>query len=134
MEVGFTGSRKGLAFEQRRVLRKELQKVTVFRHGDCVGADFEAWEEARAQGIWTIAHPPNVGKLRAYTENDESWPPRPYLEWNHDIVNASEVLIACPGKKGEVLRSGTWAAIRHAQKTKKPVTIIYPDGTVKRSG
>jgi predicted Rossmann fold nucleotide-binding protein DprA/Smf involved in DNA uptake len=55
-------------------------------------------------------------------------PPRSFLERNHDIVDASEVLVAIPKETEEVLRSGTWATIRYAHKLRRRVMIIYPNG------
>lgn len=55
--------------------------------------------------------------------------PRPPLERNRDVVDASDVLLACPGGMAEEQRSGTWATIRYARKAGKPVVIVWPDGT-----
>lgn len=53
------------------------------------------------------------------------------LDRNRDIVEAAEVLIACPDGP-ERQRSGTWATIRHALRVGKPVVIVWPDGRVER--
>jgi hypothetical protein len=42
---------------------------------------------------------------------------------------AAAMLAACP-KGPEERRSGTWATVRYARKTGKPVVIFWPDGTV----
>lgn len=40
-------------------------------------------------------------------------------------------MIACPaGPEASYPRSGTWATIRRARKWGKPVTIIWPDGSI----
>jgi len=54
--------------------------------------------------------------------------PRPPLVRNRDIVDATDMLIAAPATRKEVLRSGTWATIRYAKKMKKWIYIIYPSG------
>lgn len=59
-------------------------------------------------------------------EYEPDWEPKR----NHDIVDATEWLIATP-KKFEEIRSGTWATVRYAKKVKKPVTIIWPDGSIE---
>lgn len=56
--------------------------------------------------------------------------PRPYLDRNHDIVDATDVLIAVPNSVKEELRSGTWATIRYAKRTKQPLMVIPPDGHI----
>jgi len=56
--------------------------------------------------------------------------PKPYLERNHNIVDESELLIACPKSKEEELRSGTWATVRYARKKGVRIILIYPDGSV----
>ena len=43
-------------------------------------------------------------------------------------MDNSDILIATPKEKEEQLRSGTWATIRYAKKTKKIVFLVYPDG------
>ena len=54
--------------------------------------------------------------------------PRPYLARNRDIVDASDLMLACPAEQQEVLRSGTWATIRYALKRDKHLIVIHPNG------
>jgi hypothetical protein len=49
---------------------------------------------------------------------------------NHDIVDETELLIACPGELAEAVRSGTWATVRYARKLGRPIVIFWPDGSV----
>jgi len=130
-EAGFTGTRGGLKVAQADALREVLQGVTRLHHGDCVGADAEAYAMARQQGTPTEGHPPSNYGLRAFTMNDRDHLPAPYLVRNRAIVDATDELIACPGKMQENVRSGTWATIRHARATGKPITIIWPTGEVR---
>ena len=134
MNIGFTGSRNGLTEAQTERLTDLLveMKPHEFHHGDCVGADEGAFELAHPLGVWTICHPPTDPKLRAYTRNSQIRDPKHYLARNHDIVDETDHLIACPGKMEEEGRSGTWATIRHARKTGKPITIIWRDGSVSQ--
>lgn len=65
--------------------------------------------------------------------SDDIRDPLPPLERNHRIVDACDVLIACPKDAQEQLRSGTWATVRYARKQGKRVIVITPDGTVEDS-
>jgi len=51
---------------------------------------------------------------------------------NHKIVDICDILVAFPQTNSETVRSGTYATIRYARKCKKPIIIIYPDGSVKK--
>tara|TARA_Y100000034_G_scaffold137014_1_gene218432 strand:- start:3830 stop:4225 length:396 start_codon:yes stop_codon:yes gene_type:complete len=128
MHTGFTGTRKGLSERQRNVLALLLRDCT-FHHGDCEGADTEAHGIARENGCSVHLHPPINDSARAFCEADVSEEPKEYLVRNHDIVDFSDVLIACPRQKKEQLRSGTWATIRYARKAGKSLMIVFPDGT-----
>jgi hypothetical protein len=57
------------------------------------------------------------------------YPPKPYLERNRDIVDSTELLIACPKDMTES-SGGTWATVRYARKQKKPIVVVWPDGSV----
>ena len=130
--VGFTGSRHGITDAQAGVLRGLLHQVAMFHHGDCVGADEAAHDIARESGCWITGHPCNLHGMRAHCKCDQLMPPKAPLVRNRDIVNVTNVLIACPETKDEVLRSGTWATIRYSIKEKKPLVIVYPDGDISR--
>ena len=135
--VGFTGTRRGMNEKQKKLLRSFLErlkwhcKAREFHHGDCVGADEEAHEIARESSYYIVVHPPINPILRAFCEGNEVLDPKPYLVRNRDIVDSSDVLIACPYQEKEVLRSGTWATVRYARKRHKPIIIIFPSGRVK---
>lgn len=130
--LGFTGTRHGMTAAQFRELERRLTDVDQLHHGDCIGSDKEAHDLAELKfGVWTVAHPPINNKLRAFCEANEVREPKEYLERDYNIVDESEELIATPYTFIEVRRSGTWATIRYAILHDKPVTIIYPDGTVE---
>lgn len=105
-----------------------------FRHGCCVGWDERAVVLARSLGYWVIGHPPlnntHVSKI-ALELSHELVEPKEYLQRNRDIVDVSQLFIAGPYTDHEVLRSGTWAAMRYARSVGCPMKIVNPDGTIK---
>lgn len=138
--VGFTGTQVGGLPMQEETLRQLLRdkKPSEFHHGDCVGADAQAHQVVCGlridEGLTRIIphiHPPLDTVKRAWCQWDNAivYRPRPYLERNHAIVDATDELIAMPKGYEEELRSGTWATIRYARKQGKPVTIIWPNGS-----
>jgi hypothetical protein len=141
MIVGFTGTSQGMTDIQKVRLERILFELfhadqsssTEFHHGDCVGADEEADEIAESIGYTRVIHPPINPYKRAHCQTKIIWEPKEYLVRNHDIVNCSNIMIACPKEAHEVLRSGTWATIRFANKfPEKDKYLITPSGTVFR--
>lgn len=136
MILGFTGSRHPLPAAQRARLALGLGRLleagaTDLHHGDCVGADATAHEPAVALGLRAVVHPPTQDSLRAWCQGDETREPLPYLQRNRAIVDACDVLIACPGGP-EVQRSGTWSTVRYARKVGQRVVIVMPDGSISK--
>lgn len=137
-DIGFTGTKRGLNAYQREqldIILKNLKQLsyTRLRHGDCIGADAEAHELARANFLAVALHPPIYPKYRANCHmlpGEEVNEPKDYLIRNRDIVDNSNILIACSGDEEEVLRSGTWATVRYARSYKRPHIIIYPSRVV----
>jgi hypothetical protein len=135
--IGFTGTQRGLTAAQKDRLRARLevrraQGFTRLHAGDCVGADWQAATIANLLHYDVISHPPSIPDKRAFFDcYAEERPEKPYLERNRNIVRESAELIACPKERREVLRSGTWATVRFARRTKKPVTVFYPDGSTE---
>lgn len=141
--VGFTGTQRGLTKEQKVSLGRVLlfdvagEAAHSFHHGDCVGADEEAHGLASHWGIRIVLHPPDNDAKRAFCVNvrPDLWDEievreaKPYLLRNREIVDETEVLVACPGGPEE-LRSGTWSTVRYARKLGRPVVIVWPDGKV----
>lgn len=116
MIVGFTGSRHPRPADTIDRLRALLIEwgATEAHHGDCVGFDAQAHDVCVELGIKTIAHPPSNPSLRAWKKADLILPPKPYLDRNRDIVNASNKIIAAPdGPERE--RSGAWSTVRFAK-------------------
>lgn len=132
--VGFTGTQRGMSAPQRDALRNYLQaEIATFHHGDCIGADSQAHDIASRIGCRIVGHPPSNPSKRAGRICHELRSEKPYLDRNKDIVLETTALIAAPGEMEEQLRSGTWSTVRFAKKCGKPVIIIFPDGTVRRT-
>ena len=131
VHLGFTGTRSGLTDIQRIDVKNILESYSsvniVVHHGDCIGADTDFHKICREIGhnIKIVIHPPIDVKLRAFNSGDVCLSPKKYIKRNHDIVNNTTLLIACPhDKTKEINRSGTWATIRYASKHLKPVKLI----------
>ena len=127
MIVGFTGTRQGMNDFQKSQVQQFLSGLvsTEVHHGDCLGADEDFDAIAYQRGLKIVIHPPENSTHRAWCSDGEVLKPKPYIVRNHDIVDACDVLLACPSGP-EVVRSGTWATIRYAKKQGKNVIIIYP--------
>jgi len=131
--VSFTGTRDGMTPEQIEVFGILLYELKPFWfvHGDCVGADAEAHAVAMSLGVDVIKRPANLKHSRAFCKGGRVVaPPEPPLNRNKKIVNDGGHLVACPSGYEEKLRSGTWSTVRYARKIGKPLTIIWPDGTL----
>lgn len=142
-QIGFTGTKNGMTEAQQIVFQEIIQlerQFIGFHHGDCVGADAHAhllvqtWAHLRPEKVNIYIYPGPWPSLRAYCPGDLIYPPKPPLERNRDIVNAADLMIATPKESHEVLRSGTWATIRYTLKARKPLIIIYPDGSIQPFG
>ena len=113
MRLGFTGTRKGLTEPQRAALEslvRSLKDVAEAHHGDAVGADAEFSLLLRACHPRAVifAHPCDILSQRTWRSAwDRTHPPKPPLDRNHDIVDASDLLVACPAGTEEERRSGT---------------------------
>ena len=138
MRVGITATRQGLAPLQAvrlyRVLKALKGTDPILAHGDCVGGDAQAHTIARWLEYDIIVYPGNMDKLRAFCEGDVVKEPKRNLDRNKDIVEFCGVLIVLPNGFTEQIRSGTWSTFRYARSVKKPLVVIYPDGTEKRRG
>lgn len=132
MKIGFTGTQRGMTGDQKHTVVNLLSRRDgEFHHGDCVGSDAEAHDIANNMPYWLVSHPPVDETKRAFKHANEYREPRPYLVRNKAIVAETERLIATPGEFKEELRSGTWSTIRHARRLRRPIWIVFPDGSVK---
>ena len=135
--IGFTGTQLGLTTDQHVEMRQHFKQFRNanagwMHNGDCEGADKEAGELWQAMCGGIHLHPPTVRYKRAWLKAERTEKPRPYLDRNKDIVDASTVLIATPDSPVERIRSGTWSTVRYARKLGRPILIIYPDGSCSR--
>lgn len=144
--IGFTGTQKGCTPEQYAMLQEQMISASrvggsnvEVHHGDCIGADLQAHILAFQMDHIIVIHPPDDPSKRAFANSGIYrspscivLPPKPYLERNQDIVDACDVLLACPDQMHERQRSGTWATVRRAWRAKKAVVLIYPNGFVER--
>jgi hypothetical protein len=90
MRYGFTGSRHGMTARQHSIMLDILGRICgELHHGDCFGADAQAHNIAQDCGWSIVVHPPEATTLRAFvTGVAVVLPPKPYLDRNHDIVDA----------------------------------------------
>lgn len=143
MKIGFTGTQNGMTEKQKMKFARLILDLypSEFHHGDCVGADAEAHRIVRFFDfhhqkppcqLRIIIHPPINDSKRAFC-GGEALLPKDYLSRNHDIVDSTDLLIACPKGSKEETRSGTWATVRYARKKMKKIWIIYPDKRVEFS-
>ena len=139
--VGFTGTQKGLTFLQADRLHTQMLKLGEFtlHNGQCEGADHAAFLLAGQWQRKIVLHPPTIkDKIFDFAANDyrglapEVREDKPYLLRNQNIVDESDMLIACPQEETEVTRSGTWSTIRKARKKGIPISIIFPSGRITK--
>lgn len=135
MHIGFTGTQHGMTEHQKQEVQKVLEfnrrslHVLIALHGDCIGADAEFDKMCHELDIPVWLYPANdvLESQRAHCKDyQKSWPGKPALQRNHDIVLNSDVMIAAPFQDHEIQRSGTWATIRYAKHDGKIIHIIYP--------
>lgn len=134
IRVGFTGTQDGMTDYQKAKLSgtllmlRDRYETVEFYHGDCIGADAEAHDIAAlllgVENIYIL--PSNVKGKRAYCKSPHIMPEDNPLDRNETIVHVTDVLIACPKEPREVMRSGTWATVRRAQRYKKYFRVIPP--------
>lgn len=136
LTAAFSGTRKGLTRPQEEALSALLARLTpaLLVHGSAIGADCQAHAIALAQAIPVEVYPSDVPAQQAtacYTHARKVHPARPPLGRNADMVALCQVLIACPAKREEQRRGGTWSTWRLAWRQRKRVYTIYPDGVVE---
>lgn len=134
--VGFTGTQVGMSpYQKEKIVERLLEikaehDVCRAMHGYCIGADDEFGVMTMNQDFVVVIRPgcDSSGEMPKMGSSafDEKYPPELYLVRNRKIVDDCDVLLACPKKMEEELRSGTWATIRYARKIGKPVEIFWP--------
>jgi hypothetical protein len=63
--------------------------------------------------------------------DDEVLPGKTHFARNRNIVNASDLIVGCPGVNTWQHFGGTFYTINYAIRQKKSVRIIWPDGRVE---
>ena len=134
IKIGMSGTRNGISKEALTELRKFLStnEISEAHHGDCIGADHDFHNEAKLYEIQIIIHPHNIDYMRSFCKGGTVRPAKPYLTRNRNIVDETDILLAFPPTKQEIIRSGTWSTIRYAKRKNKKIFIIFPDGEVKK--
>ncbi len=139
MKIGFTGTRKGINSHQHDSLIKfvrhlSLEETIEAHHGDCVGADAQFHQilillQEEGRDIKIHIHPPNKEENRAFCKGaDVIYEADGYLVRNENIVNNTDILIACPLENEEQQRGGTWYTVRYAREKNRFVYILRPYG------
>ena len=142
LDIGFTGTRRGMIPFQKRgvewLLRKLKREYPGYElwahHGDCIGSDERFHKIATELGYRIHVHPPSNEKLRTFCpirNGDVIELSKDYKIRNADIVRESQLLIATPHfdeKDGGSIYSGTWSTIRIARRRNVPYVIFYSDG------
>lgn len=133
MILSFTGTQRGLDPSQLEAVAGVLASgVELLVHGGCIGADDEADQLAAELGIDRLVFPSTRLDKRVADEvlRDrkgsrvtirEAMEP---LKRNRLIVKYGQKLVACPYEREEVVRSGTWATVRYAQRIGRGVVIL----------
>ena len=110
MNIGFTGSRKGITQTQVDKIKAVLiqHHASHIHHGDCLCADTSFHQIGESLNHLSISiHPPDKKDLRSFCSprgNGKCHPEKPFLKRNHDIVDSCDLLIACPETNQEVQR------------------------------
>lgn len=136
MKLGTTGTQHGATDAQMLAAAELLGRLQPDEghHGGCIGWDAEFHQLCLAGGVKAFVYPAsgvNFSKRAVCSGAEVTYEPKPPLDRNTTIVDASDVMLACPGEFDEVLRSGTWATIRRARKAGRPLYIVFPDGSIK---
>lgn len=139
MRIGFSGTRQGMTNDQVlhvHMLLGDLRGAGASQvtHGMCQGADKQFHDMAKALGYFTIGAPGVLSDgspyMRAKIECDMVLPEKPFLVRNLQIVHEVDLMLVTPKEQAEQGKgSGTWASIRYTRKAKKPLIIVYPDGS-----
>lgn len=147
MILGFTGTRKGLTPAQRAALPSVLACLPErVLHGGAEGADEEFHKYLYSivnnqYSALSLEIYPTASRAHLWSDDwsiDKCWaevivhPQMNPLDRNRLIVARCDALLACPAEPKEVIRSGTWMTIRAARKLGKPITLLFPDGSIQQ--
>ena len=105
IRVGIVGTTQGPSDYQARALKFYMSvspKIDEVHHGDLIGVDEFVDDLAIRLGIPRVIHPPAAQKFRAFCDRKDRgkinhvYDPLPYPESAAAIVNAVDMLMACP--------------------------------------
>ena len=138
MQVGFTGTRRGMTADQYVRVNELMERwpdVKWAHHGMCEGADAQFHMLVTSRGIPTHGHPgvlPGGHPLgRATVQCTVTEDDNLMLVRNRKIVRSVDLMIATPGEYRNVARgSGTWMTIRYAKSFKRWLIVVWPDGSI----
>ena len=139
MIIGFTGTRNGMTEKQVSKIHTlltgfvgEINPALILGlHGDCIGADDDFNMLCLSENIKTLCRPCTFENMRAHRTSQQIAEPETPMQRNRKITAQADVMIACPPNYTEIKRgSGTWATIKFSRRAKKPLYIIFPDGTM----
>lgn len=115
-------------------MRAQLAAIganVVAHHGDCIGADAQFHAIARELGWRVAVYPgPEGDGDRAGCDHDELRAPLTHMKRNKALVLESHRVMAVPADMTPQPHGGTWKTIEMARKAKKPLVIVFPDGSV----
>jgi len=143
MKLGFAGTVRGMTDAQLAAFKSWIEpiagQVAEFRSGGCIGADEHATAivcETTAAQI--ILHRQNrkkneSAKCVAVAASTFTPPAKPDLR-NAALVDAVDVMVLAPRRRGLDQNGGTFGALRYAKWRGKPLVIIWPDGEVEEHG
>ncbi len=138
MKLGFTGTQLGMSPLQFERVEQEVFGFMPDEadHGMCVGSDTQFHGIVRSlfspRECKIVGHPPTKqGNAVMDLDCDELMPVGDYIVRDKAIVNRTERMIATPYCP-EIIRSGTWTTVRYARKLGRPVTIVWPDGSITK--
>lgn len=140
MLIGVTGTRSVIMKAQVRSLYNEYKEAGEFSliHGGAPGADEVGDTIARLYNLLSVDIYPcdprryEYWKRKIHDEITVIHDIRLPLVRNRIIARDCDRLISLPKEMSEVQRSGTWSTVRYTRPYKKPITIIYPDGSIER--
>lgn len=139
MKFGVTGTRVGMTDEQRAAFRNWIEGwgeilLEEFHHGSCQGVDVEAARIVRelVPACYIVAHPGPDGDpcQESSGVDNETRPPLTHFARNRNIVNETDWLAALPRELERQPRGGTWYTVGYAEKSRKPLALIWPNGGV----
>lgn len=131
--VGITGTQKGATEKQLVIFRLLIKHCRKYRGGVCIGADEQTAIISKEEfGLYCIGHLPSnpIKMSRRLDVYNELMPTEPYLERNWNIAYTSTAGIGLPKAFQEENRSGTWYTVRRFRWLRKPLAIIWPDGSI----